>query len=192
MAILAACGSSADTETPRRGRWNGNTFTNEFFGLRFNMPNDWVATDEKEVAEMFAGITEHFPPAGAEITPDMYQLAMEIGIFDMMASDGDTDAFADDNVHIVMSMVLMSAEDAHMTAPEWMAHRMEVLGTPHILHDGTVRIGSLDWYYMDFSPGGEVHNRLYFNEEGYFIRQINIVFRADEHLNQALGMFRAY
>lgn len=68
------------------GEWNNNVYTNEFLGLKFNLPTDWTYSSDEEIAEMMN--------IGVEMLNDDQKAAAEIakltGVYYMVAQDSNT------------------------------------------------------------------------------------------------------
>jgi len=133
--ILASCGS-ADLD---RGEWNGNVFTNEFFGLTFNMPNDWLAASDAEIADLL-GI-------GSEVFEFDDLMEDEDLVIAMLASSPDPSG---SNVNLGIgrlprrNMSSSAFMNANLTPLREMGADVRVV-------PGTVRIGGNDWYKYSYS-----------------------------------------
>ena len=68
------------------GEWNGNAYTNEFLGLKFNLPQGWTALSDEEIAEMMN--------IGTELLNDdqkaLAQMAELTGVYYMVAKNPNT------------------------------------------------------------------------------------------------------
>lgn len=106
-AAMAACGSTAgstsaatessSSETAQtekstdmsdfvRGKWDGDTYSNEFLNLKFTKPDGWKAASDEEVAEIMGLATEY--SEGGTAFSEAYAKAQNV--YDMMTSN-DTD-----------------------------------------------------------------------------------------------------
>ena len=193
--LLAACATADPTTVPARGRWDGDTFLSPFFGLRFDMPETWDAMTEMELVEIYWNIGAFLPMANAEISSDAYEVAEILGIMDVFAMTiaEELESLDDPMGRVAITIMRLSDEMAHMTAIEWLNYVAEghEADESSIVHDGTVRIGSLYWYFMD-SPDDDLNQRTFANLEGRFIRIITIGYTHDEYLNDILNMFSEY
>ena len=195
--LLAACAAAADpTTVPARGRWDGDTFLSPFFGLRFDMPETWDAMTEMELVEIYWNIGAFLPMANAELTSDAYEVAEFLGIMDVFAMTIVDEMESPDKPmgRVAITIMRLSDDMAHMTALDWLNHlaeEMQEAEEPSVVRDGTTRIGSLYWYFMD-TPDEDLDQRTFVNLEGRFIRVITIGYTHDEYLNDILNMFSPY
>ena len=65
------------------GEWNGNVYTNDFLGLKYNLPEGWTYSSEEEIAKMMN--------VGTELLNDDQKVAAEIaelsGVYYMVAQN---------------------------------------------------------------------------------------------------------
>jgi len=194
MVFLAACGG-AGTSTPTRGQWDGNTFTSSFFGLHLDIPDDWTAMTESEIqgAYQFFGVDAIAP--GEAVTPEAFDNADHTSMIDMMAvaGEGGMVMVGDMQSMIALSINLLTSDEVNMNADQWLAHIMQEAGAPRRVGEDAVRIGSLDWYYVDSVIAGTTSmQRMFANIEGRFVRLITIGYQNETQLNQYMGFFRSY
>lgn len=68
------------------GEWKGNTYSNEFLGLKFNLPQGWAYSSEKDIAEMM--------DIGSELLNDDQKIAAELAkltsVYYMVANNPNT------------------------------------------------------------------------------------------------------
>ncbi len=68
------------------GKWNGNAYTNDFLGLKFNLPQGWTALSDAEIAQMMN--------VGAELLNDdqkaLAQMAELTAVYYMVAKNPNT------------------------------------------------------------------------------------------------------
>ena len=198
--LLASCISAApDMPTvPTRGHWEGNTFISAYFGLRFDMPEGWFAMTPENII----GLVESGAIASAFIPPEIilpgevipYEVFEEYGVI------SDVMAFYERDVrlHIDIWSLIHYDEIPFTTAAEylaWMAEAEPFWGISFftVIHDGTIRIGHLDWHVADsWIEGSEAITRYLVNDDGRFVRQIIISVSSSDKLDDILAMFRPY
>jgi len=80
------------------GEWNGDVYTNDFLGLRYNLPTGWKYASNEEIAEMMSISTE--------LLNDNQKAAMELGkltsVYYIYAQDTNTG----NNVSVVTEKVI--------------------------------------------------------------------------------------
>ena len=68
------------------GEWNNKVYTNDFLGLKYNLPEGWTYSSEAEIAQMMS--------VGAELLNDDQKAAAEIAkltsVYYMVAQDSNT------------------------------------------------------------------------------------------------------
>lgn len=68
------------------GEWKGNTYSNEFLGLKFNLPQGWAYSSDEEIAQMMN--------VGAELLNDDQKIAAELAkltsVYYMVANNPNT------------------------------------------------------------------------------------------------------
>lgn len=84
FALLTGCGGK---NTPSRGTWEGNTFTNSFADLTFEMPDGWVAATDEEIASLMGVGVEVLKDSGKNYNKTLLEMQ---NIYDMMAQDPTT------------------------------------------------------------------------------------------------------
>lgn len=52
MVLVSGCNLPVNNNADRMGKMNGTTYTNDYFGLTFKVPSDWVIATEKEKDEL--------------------------------------------------------------------------------------------------------------------------------------------
>ena len=81
LFLLSGCGkenndvkeeqsSNEQTKEFSMGEWNDNVYTNDFLGLKFNLPEGWVYSSDEEIAEMMN--------LGTELLNDDQKVAAEV------------------------------------------------------------------------------------------------------------------
>jgi len=193
VVFLAAC--SGETTTPARGVWDGNTFVSEYFGLRFDLPENWAVMSDEEVAEMYWLDPDTMVPAGAEITAELFKDNDTPFVFDLHAYCEDTYSGID------LRILWVPYEEGDVTAPylmeEIVASQRDAFGdmADFVVHDTTSRLGAQRWYTWDIlwdDTDGTAIGRNFINMDGRFVRFISIGSTDMGQLDEILGMFRAY
>lgn len=107
LVTITGCGKKEEKEEPKKaeiskvdanadttettteismGEWNGNTYTNNYLGLKFNLPTGWTHYSDEEIAEMM-NISE-------EVLKDEEQINIELAkltsVYYLAASDPET------------------------------------------------------------------------------------------------------
>ncbi|MCL2563536.1 MAG: hypothetical protein FWE08_05830 [Oscillospiraceae bacterium] len=192
--ILEAFASASDFDFepgggsgyPTRGRWVGNTFTSEYLGLTFTMPNGWEVATEEDLAELM-DLGADFMDDILDLDDDFWDvLDDDIAIHDMMASN----ALTGSNVQIIYEKAFgMSATQiiGQLNA------EMEDVGFTAFTVSGTTRIGDYDWHAVDLEMelfGAVITLRYFVSVENDFARVI-IITTSDqaETIDEILDMF---
>lgn len=96
LFTLSGCGKEEnDKEADKKeeqktqfsmGKWEDNVYTNDFLGLKFNLPEGWKASSDEEIAKMMN--------VGKELLNDdqkaLTELAEKSGVYYMSVSDPST------------------------------------------------------------------------------------------------------
>lgn len=102
LFLLAGCGNKEESTTTNNttneqttreqkvefsmGEWNNNVYTNEFLGLKFNLPEGWTYASDEEIADMMN--------LGTELLNDDQKAAAEVSklttAYYMVANDPNT------------------------------------------------------------------------------------------------------
>ena len=76
----------AETTNISMGEWNGNKYTNDYLGMKFNLPTGWTRYSDEEIAEMMN--------ISGEILKDEEQINIELAkltsVYYLAASDPET------------------------------------------------------------------------------------------------------
>lgn len=67
-----------------RGIWSDSTYTSEYAGITFAMPENWISATDEQIASAMSISADIMSDAGVEVSEEMLQLQ---AIYDMMASD---------------------------------------------------------------------------------------------------------
>ena len=179
---------------PVRGIWDGDTFTSEYLGLRFEKPEGWVVATEEDIMELM-GLGAEF--IGDDIFGEGVDMArlMEVAnittIHDIMVSDPLTGT----NVQIAYERLIFPMN--RMTAQEYMETLGGMLESMGMEVDfdfpGTTGIGNYDWYTFEsiMDVGIEVFGRYFVNVQDGFARSISITYSdmSDLSLEDILALF---
>ena len=200
--MLASCDATPDAyievahSAPARGFWEDNTFVSPFFGLRFDVPEDWDVLNDEAIADMFvhADIEYAQIPQGGEVTVEFYEAVMELGIIDMSASGHASTR------GITVRLGRLPDGDADMTALQFLENMVATMNPPAttevIIHEETRRIGTQDWYYASFTYPfrHEMAYNLYFvNIDGMFVRSVIVShFGSIGSIDDTIELFRPY
>lgn len=171
-----------------RGTWDGNTYTNTYLGLQFNMPAGWaIATDEDIATVMGLGF-EFLDLDEGILNLDAVDL---VTFIDMMATDPMTGGSVSITYErLVFPHTGISVQDYIIIA----ARTIEAMGMDvHLDFPGTTRIGGYYWYSygseMDIF-GTAIFGRYFINIEGGFARIISIIYSdASMYVDEALTLF---
>ena len=193
---LVACGRTVLTSDEgrytiiTRGRWDGNVYINEYLGLRFNLPNEWISASDDDIA-MLAGISLDISGLDQELPDDFWEIAGISMLWDMWAMDMTTGS----NVQIIYEA---------LPYPQSMMSELEFVETilaqvkqapidisANIVH-GTTVIGNYAWYsyasVVDMH-GNQEHMRHFINIKNDIARHIIIVYLPDiSPLEVTLGL----
>ena len=169
--VFAGCGSNdgddapQSTRIPARGVWRDNVFTNDYLGLRFEMPGGWTAGTDLELKKL-----------------------SDLNIFGTIASNPDTDA----SVHILfrrLDVIIMG-----MSESDYMASVAEQAGVSFDSY-GRQRLGSNHWYSYGTvveARDGNHYGRYFISIDDGFVRVISFLYNDhSESLEELLAMFSA-
>ena len=146
------------------GSWSGNVYTNEFYGLRINIPDDWEIVSEREMRELLGD------------TP-MLRETMAVDLV-----DGDW-------IHLITEIV-----DEIMSEIQYLALLRDVLATMghldnFVLNDIPIRIGEKYWYYMTSHGVGGFMQSFFVNRNGKYMMNIRIIHDDYQDMFDILNMF---
>jgi len=165
VLMLASCATA--TAAPTHGYWDRDTFVIEYFGLRIDVPRNWI-TRSREDWRL---------PLRAEIT------AEEVTAY---ATESSLEA------EVVFEAFRYDTERG-LSVGFSRAVLMTVLWYPELyVQQGFTRIGALYWHYSDAHIDGQPSKRTYVRRDGDFVKVITIFYDSDEELNDILALIRAY
>ena len=169
--------------------WSGETYESEFFGLSFDLPDDWRGTSLRNIPEnigfdlFFDGLyfmATHSTDAGNLIR-----------VYMMYAHSPDA--------------TIESIIDARITSGEQFAEQIFEMTHGHIewiyeimVHGGHTRIGAHYWYSYDHRSymtniGAEAnYTRTFIRIDDGIVKSILISYRAADDLRDVLAMFKPY
>ena len=171
------------TPVAARGIWEGNTFTNDFLGLQFNMPDGWnVVTGTALPTILYEG---------AEISDYAWSLLEEPSLLDMSVNN----PIGGGNLNIVIDRHCTSTTDEDFrqivldTIPELEAYGVSVtIGS----FDEPIRIGRYYWYYLETEMdilGSPFIAHHFVTMRGRYIGKITISGLRDDTLEDILALF---
>lgn len=96
-----------------RGSWSGNTYTSEYAGITFKMPDSWNYGSDEEIANLMGVASDIISEAGMEFSKEMLELQ---NIYDMMAQD----PLAGTNVIVMYENLSMSIGGSKYTEAEYL------------------------------------------------------------------------
>jgi len=118
-----------ETEKPKfsMGEWNDNVYTNDFLGLKFNLPEGWTYSSDEEIAEMMS--------IGAEMLNDdqknLAEIAELYGVYYMVAQDpikgNNVNVFSEKQITEIDSKTYIDALKTQLLAVQSISY--EVVGT---------------------------------------------------------------
>jgi len=148
------------TRTP--GSWQGLVYTNEFYGLRINMPNDWRIISENDLVNIF----------GEETLSELF-------VFDSV--DGDW-------VYLMTEWIEDLSEIEYL---EILIEAFEKYGNSYnfFIHPTTISIGYRDWHYLTSNLVGSYMRTVFVSRNGPYMLSIRITHDDEEDLWDILNMF---
>ena len=169
LAFVGCGGGGADdaqsVRIPARGVWRDNVFTNEYLGLRFEMPRGWTASTDLDLEKL-----------------------SDRNIFGTIASSPDSGA----SVHILfrrLDVVIMGISESDYMAS--VAEQADVSFDSY----GRQRLGSHVWYSYGtavHSRDGSYYGRYFISIEDGFVRVVSFLYNDhSESLEELLAMFSA-
>ena len=81
------------------GKWNGNVYTNDFLGLKFNLPEGWKYSSDEEIAEMMN--------LGADLLNDEQKASAELAKLTSVTYVAANNPNTGNNVTIMSEKLLM-------------------------------------------------------------------------------------
>ena len=196
IILLASCGFDAIV-TPYRGYWDGDTFVSAYFGLRFDLPDNWAAATENDLAEMLIDGDVMPVAPGGRITRDNF-IGFEVDIFPDMA------AFFGDTWGIAYSAVLMGIEwipgDVPFSEIRFLQEKImeaeamsdDAFIVEFVINEGVVRIGDYDWHSADILLINNVNQRVFVRVDVNFAKLVRIIYRDIDEMHKILGHFGPY
>jgi hypothetical protein len=169
---------------PTRGVWNGNVYSSQYLGLRFNMPSSWFIVSDTELAEMI-GVLATGIGTGLGIPDSFWQTAENIGFFEMSALNPFTGA----NINIVIERLPNDMPTSAYLNQAMLT--MAMLGIPVTRISGSTIIGATEWLATE-SDMGAFKLRQLMNVQNGFARVISIGYFSDSQLTDILAMFSGY
>jgi len=206
VSLLAACGGNGgngatptpaepeatpapEVGNPMRGVWDGDVFTSQYLGFRFEMPEGWLAATDEEIAELL-GLGADMIAQGTDLG-DIMEVMDLTTVTDIMVSDPITGA----NLSIAFERLVFPHN--RLSAQEYMEIASDLLLTMgmevNFDFPGTTRIGAYDWYsYQSIMDIGiNIYGRYFVNVEGGFARVISIIYSEGQEdlVDELLGRF---
>lgn len=86
---------------PIRGAWDGDTYTNEFSGIRFTLPAGWEAMTDEEIAELMSISTEAMGESDADISEYLEQTSSFYDAFVMNPQTNSNIIFGFENLSVL-------------------------------------------------------------------------------------------
>ena len=123
----------AATREFARGSWDGNVFTSEFAGLRFTMPNNWLAGSDEEIAALMGVSLDFLSERGMRFSERILELT---NIYDMMVQNpfnGDSVALMYEN----LSMHIGGSQITETLYLEILREQLNSLGIGYTFSDIT-------------------------------------------------------
>ncbi|MCL2377382.1 MAG: hypothetical protein FWC76_08335 [Defluviitaleaceae bacterium] len=196
--MLASCNIAPEAHTtPIRGFWDGDTFTSEYFGLRFNLPESWTVMTESELAALLPDRDVMPVPEGARIPQDVFEdLGQEAFFYDMIATSG--------SLFTTIQGTLMWIEwfpgDWPLSEASLLqglaAEAQDVEEWEIIINEGITRIGTYYWHSAEsriYGADGHLVTALMFARvDGRFAKFIGISYHDIEAVDEFLNYFEAY
>lgn len=190
MLGLAACGG--DSAKVSRGTWEGSTYKNESIKLTFNMPADWTALTDAQIAQNMQAGSEIMVEQGAEIDPDTLTVTT---LNDMMVMAPQT-ASGSSNVQILIENLAMYQGGTSLSLDNYLDLMTEQLETYLAAYGletgdrGTKTISGETYTSANFKiTATGTDQYLYARKQGNFIVCIIISLFDDMDVNTVLGYF---
>ena len=202
LMLLASCnnntndnniGEPFEAASPARGIRNGNAFESGFFGIRLDLPDNWVIIEDENIAAEMWVEPQMIIPRGAAVTQEIFADAVTPIIIDLLAICEEAQSTID------VFIMPVPEEMAHLDAAQFLYERTIAdaaffgdLMTVEVVA-GTTRIGHMDWHAVDTSiESFAVRRRTFANVDGDFARFIVVGYTLEERLAETLELFGAY
>lgn len=195
LTVLAGCGkeesttnneenteNKEETKTISQGKWEGNTFTSEFSGLKFNLPEGWTRSTDEEIAEVMQ--------LGKEVLEDEGLYSSKLSelnmVYDMMAKNDAT------NGSVAVLMEKQSAsEDEYMEALKTQLGSVTQIN--YNIADITDTVISGDTYKTLQATaevsGTTIYQNYYIRREGDYMVEILATETSEEAINTIMNSF---
>ncbi|MCL1936317.1 MAG: hypothetical protein FWF57_08110 [Defluviitaleaceae bacterium] len=205
LFFLTACGSAQSRTTTsntqeiptentnsnglKRGIWDGNVYTNEWLGVRFFMPDNWVIATDEEIADLLGVASDILPVLGKDIPADFWEIAGVTTMHDMLVSEAETG----NSVQIIFERLVFP--NTQMTVEDLMESMMGFLqevGINAYINPGTTQIGGYNWHSLNTEldvSGTIIYGRQFYSIRDNFARTIVITYSNDAQLEDFLSMF---
>jgi hypothetical protein len=178
---------------PTLGTWSGNTYTNQYFGFRVVIPNDW-SVETPEDLRMYAGVG--FDAFDIQVTDQMWDAMDTNMIYDMLASSR-----RGANMSLVYER--LPAASRGISTEAYLRNVDLVMSSLGLARDrsisGTRRIGNHDWAMtgtiasVDLGVLGnvDIHMRQFINVQHGYVATLTIGYAAGtESLDELLAMIQ--
>lgn len=155
-----------DGEVPVRGAWDGTVYTNDFTGITFTAPEDWLVLSDEDLAKAVGIGTEGMTVRGEEMSPEM--LAQST-IYDACVASvvtGTNIIFALENLTANHPMGTMITPEAYFTATKALIEEnypdAYTFGEPYPL-----TVGGQEYLLMEIIPPESGQTQL------FMVRKVN-------------------
>jgi len=169
---------------PTMGAWVGNTYTSEYLGVRFEMPQGWIRIQN----DFLAAEQPAFPEFEPGEDPPRESWFVDQLIVVMSTADPETLTGVDIAFERLMPRSRISAAAYIEQLAELLEERSAEADIPIIINtdfSDTVEIGNYEWHQMTTESDVEytiLHTHRFININRGFARVITITYRDDEYL----------
>ena len=192
IATLTACSShfEASRNEPSRGIWGNDTYTNQYLGLTFRLPEEWTITCDDDISALLglSSDEDEFIEPG-EYVPYYYWEGNPVFI-DMIANDPFL------GVGIIIMYEQLTFPYGGVSEPEHIKNTLEYIANTNMSAytvDDTVQIGKYLWYsYINkiMTREGVVVMRNFINIQGNIVRTISFTYNeVIDPVDDLLGYF---
>lgn len=189
VALLAGC-AAANSQALEltRGTVEGDTYTSEFAGITFTLPEGWIFGTDQELAELMNMTADTMAEEGQGMTAEMMK---QQTIFDMMAKDPATG-----NNVLVQIENLAASMSTNMTVEQYVDVTIESTAglAGYDFAVGETSAKTLSGQEYTYLP---IHENTYGFDQNLFVRKVDkymvnvmvTLMNSDTDLDAILGQF---
>ncbi len=182
--------TDTDSATISRGEWNGNVYTNDYAGVTFTKPDDWVIFTDEELATLMGTGADILAEAGMDFNAAMMDLQ---SLYDMCSFSADQTS----NVSAFFEKIPATGDTAALTVNDYYDSLSSIFDQVYSTIDyttstGTKQIGDATYDYLLFSinADGQTMDQYYFTRSiDEYMFSVIVTLSGATTLDDVLAMF---